>query len=114
MLQLTQLSGYKVLFMMELLVAEAIFCHKLRRRPWFWLRLSACVAGCLAVSVLYPLGPYTVVSNSVLFFTLFFGSLQQRRGFRAAGKIPGGADKGYGRGCQSCFRGRCGGDETAG
>ena len=75
MLQLTQLSGYKVLFMVELLVAEAIFCHKLRRRPWFWLRLAACTAGCLAVSVLYPLGPYTVVSNSVLFFTLFFVTL---------------------------------------
>lgn len=75
MLQLTQLSGYKVLFMVELLVAEAIFCHKLRRRPWFWLRLAACMAGCLAVSVLYPLGPYTVVSNSVLFFTLFFVTL---------------------------------------
>lgn len=75
MLQLTQLSGYKVLFMAELLVAEVIFCHKLRRRPWFWLRLAVCVVVCFAAAVLYPLGPNTVAADSVLFFALFFVTL---------------------------------------
>ena len=75
MLQLTQLSGYKILFMAELLVAEAIFCHKLRRRPWFWLRLVLCVAVCFAAAAAYPLGPDTVACYSVLFFALFFVTL---------------------------------------
>lgn len=75
MLQLTQLSGYKVLFMAELLVAEALFCRKLNRRSWFWGRLVLCVAGCFAAAVLCPVGSYTVLSSSALFFALFFVTL---------------------------------------
>ena len=75
MLQLTQLSGYKVLFMAELLAAEALFCRKLNRRSWFWGRLVLCVAGCFAAAVLCPVGSYTVLSSSALFFALFFVTL---------------------------------------
>lgn len=75
MLQQTQLSWYKILFLVELLVAEGVFCHKLRRRPGFVLRLVACLAICFAFAAWYPLGPYTVFSNSVLFFAIFFVTL---------------------------------------
>lgn len=75
MLQWTQLSGYKILFMAELLAGEAFFYYKLRRRTWFWIRLLVTLAVCFAAASLYPLGPYTVVSNSALFFALFFVSL---------------------------------------
>lgn len=75
MLQLTQLSGYKVLFMAELLVAEALFCRKLTRRPLFLWRLAVCVAACFAAAVLCPVGSYTVLSSSALFFALFFVTL---------------------------------------
>lgn len=75
MLQQTQLSWYKILFLVELLVAEGVFCHKLRRRPGFVLRLVACPAICFAFAAWYPLGPYTVFSNSVLFFAIFFVTL---------------------------------------
>ena len=72
MLQLTQLAAYKIIFLVELLAAEAIFCHKLRRRPQFLLRLAVSLAFCFAAAALYPLGPYTVWSHSILFFALFF------------------------------------------
>lgn len=75
MLQLTQLAAYKIIFLVELLAAEAIFCHKLRRRPQFLLRLAVSLAFCFAAAALYPLGPYTVWSNSILFFALFFVTL---------------------------------------
>src|SRR5699024_13258 len=47
----------------------------LRRRPGFVLRLVACLAICFAFAAWYPLGPYTVFSNSVLFFAIFFVTL---------------------------------------
>lgn len=75
MLQLTQLSGYKVLFMAELLVAEALFCRKLSRRPRFFLRLAVSVAVCFAAAVLCPVGDNTVLAGSALFFALFFVTL---------------------------------------
>lgn len=75
MMQLTQLSWYKVMFLAELLAAEGIFCRRLRRRSWFGLRLAACVGAAFGFAAWYPLGEETVLSNSVLFFSLFFVTL---------------------------------------
>lgn len=75
MLQLTQLAAYKIIFLVEILAAEALFCHNLRRRPWFWLRLAVSLVFCFAAAALYPLGSYTVFSHSALFFSIFFVTL---------------------------------------
>ena len=75
MMQLTQLSWYKLVFLAELLAAEGIFCRRLRRRSWFGLRLAACVGAAFGFAAWYPLGEETVLSNSVLFFSLFFVTL---------------------------------------
>ena len=75
MLQLTQLAGYKIIFLVELLAAKALFCSKLRRRPWFGLRLAASLVFCFGVAAAYPLGPATIFSNSALFFIIFFATL---------------------------------------
>ncbi|EFB74978.1 ATP-binding protein [Subdoligranulum variabile] len=75
MLQLTQLSVYKVIFMAELLAAEALFCRKLRRRSLFWGRLVLSLGVCFAAAVLCPAGAASVGSYSALFFALFFVTL---------------------------------------
>ncbi len=77
MLQQSQLAWYKVLFLAELLVAEFLFCRKLRRRPRFALRLVLCLGAAFALAAVYPLGPstYTLGGLSTLFFALFFVTL---------------------------------------
>ena len=52
MLQETQLYWYKILFLFELLSAEAIFSYKLRRRNYFVLRVIGTAAVCIAFAVL--------------------------------------------------------------
>ena len=39
---------YKVIFMVQLLIAEALFTFRLRRRSFFWLRWGLSAALCLA------------------------------------------------------------------
>lgn len=75
MLQETQLYWYKILFLFELLSAEAIFSYKLRRRNYFVLRVIGTAAVCIAFAVLYPLLDYTIVYNSGIFFAIFFVTL---------------------------------------
>ena len=75
MLQESQLYGYKILFLFELLAAEGIFSYKLRRRKKFPVRLLVCVAVCIAFSVFYPLEQYTVMYNSGIFFAIFLVTL---------------------------------------
>ena len=75
MLQETQLYWYKILFLFELLAAEAIFSYKLRRRKYFVLRALGVAAVCIIFAAFYPLLDYTVVYNSGIFFTIFFVTL---------------------------------------
>lgn len=75
MLQETQLYWYKILFLFELLTAEAIFSYKLRRRKHFIPRILGVAAICVVFSVLYPLTDYTVAYNSGIFFAIFFVTL---------------------------------------
>lgn len=62
---------YKVLFMVQLLIAEGLFTFRLRRRSKFWLRYPLMVAVCLACSALLPWNPEGSISMSLIFFLLF-------------------------------------------
>ena len=62
---------YKVIFMVQLLIAEALFTFRLRRRSLFWLRWCLSAALCLACAALFPWEPQGPVSLSLIFLLLF-------------------------------------------
>ena len=62
---------YKVIFMVQLLIAEALFTFRLRRRSLFWLRWCLSAALCMACAALFPWEPQGPVSLSLIFLLLF-------------------------------------------
>lgn len=75
---MSALWWYKLLFMTELLAAEALFTFRLQKRGYFALRAALVVAVCYAVAALYPLptkvsysGWYASLMFLVLFATTF-------------------------------------------
>lgn len=68
---MTQLFLYKMVFLVELLVAEGIFVRKLRPRRHFPLRAAAALAVCFGFAYWFPLARSTVLYNSALFFSIF-------------------------------------------
>ena len=62
---------YKVIFMVQLLIAEALFTFRLRRRSLFWLRWCLSAALCLACAALFPWEPQGPISLSLIFLLLF-------------------------------------------
>lgn len=69
------LFWYKLLFMAELLVSEALFAIKLRRRDSFILRIFFCIAGLFAVAFLMPIVAYNAVWTSFMFISFFVFTL---------------------------------------
>lgn len=67
----SQLFWYRPIFMAELLCAEALFCLKLKRKPYFLLRLGLMVLLCLRVSFLIPIVSYSALYNAFMFFAMF-------------------------------------------
>ncbi len=75
---MTGLAIYKLLFMTELLVAEALFSIKMPRRSHFWARAIAAVVICYGVAFFYPIideVAYTGWYVSLMFIALFATSL---------------------------------------
>lgn len=72
---MSQLFFYKPLFLAELLIAELIFTHKLRRRSHFFLRLLVSAVLCALFAFSIPLAHYTVAYNSAIFFSIFAATL---------------------------------------
>ncbi len=69
---MTQLEFYKSFqFMIELILAEALFLKNLCRREYFILRLIAGLAVIFAVSFFFPLASYGAIYISLMFFVLF-------------------------------------------
>lgn len=71
---MTGLSLYKILFMTELLVAEILFTHKMKRRRHFALRALVALLLCYAFAVFYPLPEkiaYTSLYSSAMFLAMF-------------------------------------------
>ncbi len=71
MFRFTALSAYKLVFMVELLIAFFIYALKLRRRKRFALRAVGAVAICLAAAFLFPVGKYNALYSSFMFLCLF-------------------------------------------
>lgn len=64
------LFWYKFQFMAELLIIEAMFTYKLRRRKLFWLRLALCLAVISVVVWLFPVR-YEPLYSSFMFLMFF-------------------------------------------
>jgi len=69
------LGLYKILFMTEILVAEAMFTIRLPRRSHFVWRCIGALAVCYSAAVLYPVGSNIALTSwySSLMFLLLFG-----------------------------------------
>lgn len=69
---MNQLEFYKSFqFIIELLLAEAMFSYRLRRRRFFVLRLAAAVAACFGFAFLFPVFSDTPAYLSFMFLALF-------------------------------------------
>ena len=69
------LFWYKLLFMAEIIVAEAALVKNLRRRDNFTLRVFLCVVALFLISFLMPIVAYATWWTIIMFFLLFFFSL---------------------------------------
>lgn len=71
MFELTQLFYYKFLFMAELIVAEAMFVFRFKRRNYFPLRCVAAVVICFLVALFFPILSYSAYYTSFMFTSFF-------------------------------------------
>ena len=71
---MVSLFWYKFQFMIELLVIEAMFVSRLRRRKYFIARLIPCLLLIFTVVTLFPL-KYEALYNSFMFLTFFILTL---------------------------------------
>ncbi len=65
------LFWYRLQFLAELLVAEAFFAFKLKRRSRFPLRVALAVLVCFAVTFLFPIAAYNAFYISFMFIFIF-------------------------------------------
>ena len=73
---MTQLFWYKFIFSIELLLAEALFCLRFKRRNCFVLRLALSLLSFFAIAYFLPVMENGGILNALLiFFSLFFFSL---------------------------------------
>lgn len=69
---MTQLEFYKSYqFVAELIIAELLFCFKLERRSYFYLRLPAALAVVVVLSRFFPVPP-TLAENALYISFMFF------------------------------------------
>ncbi len=73
----SQLFWYKIVFMAELILSEAMFVCRLKRRRFFVVRLLLSLAALFAIAVFFPLfsWSYNAFYSSFLFFSLFAATL---------------------------------------
>lgn len=70
-MQFTQLDIYKIIFMLELIVAETLFVHRFSKASHFVWRVIFSVVVCVTVSVFFPVFAYDAIYSSVMFSVLF-------------------------------------------
>ena len=71
MYELTSLFWYKPIFLTELIIAEALFAVRLKRRPFFFLRLFGSLLINYSVAFAFPIVSYNAVWCSFMFICLF-------------------------------------------
>ena len=69
--ELSQLFWYRLVFMVELIVAEALFTFRLRKRSYFAIRAVVAVIAALRVSMLIPILEYSAWYCSLMFLLMF-------------------------------------------
>ncbi len=69
------LFWYKLVFMAELIVSEALFVYKFARRPRFALRLTLSVSSLMAVAFAIPIVAFNAAWASVMFIFMFVCTL---------------------------------------
>lgn len=67
----TALYFYKVIFTIELLIAESLMCMHMKRRRFFALRLAATFVVCAGVAFAVPIVSYSAFYCSFMFILLF-------------------------------------------
>lgn len=68
---MTGLGIYKILFTIELLVSFFVLAYRIKKKPLFPLRASACAVVALVISYLFPVFRYDAIYSSFTFLTLF-------------------------------------------
>lgn len=71
MFDFTALFGYKMLFMVELLLAEFLYAYKLKRRNRFILRCACMTLLSFGVTFAFPILFYNAIYSSLMFICLF-------------------------------------------
>ena len=71
MYEINAFFRYKALFMVELIVAEGIMCHRLHPRSRIWLRLGLIVPALIGIAFAVPVFAYNVLCGSLIFSFLF-------------------------------------------
>lgn len=71
---MSYISFYKIIFIIELLIAEYLFAHNLKKRNKFYLRLILGLVVLFGISFI-PLSTDNFILNSLDFFVLFWFSL---------------------------------------
>lgn len=65
------LFWYRLIFLTELIIAEAFFTFKLRRRAYFALRVALSAAACYGITFLFPIAAYNAFYVSFMFMIIF-------------------------------------------
>lgn len=71
MYEFTALYLYKIVFTVELLIAEILMSIGMKRKPYFALRLVGTVVVCVGVSFAIPVLAYNALYCSVMFLVIF-------------------------------------------
>ena len=71
MFQITNLFLYKLVFTAALLIAEALFLFRQKKRSGFPIRMAAGTAIMFLIVAAFPILSYTAVYSSLM-FSLFF------------------------------------------
>ena len=66
---------YRPLFMLQILIAELIFCKYLKKRKYFYLRIIISFLFAISISFLVPIITENTLYGSFLFFILFLFSI---------------------------------------
>lgn len=70
------LNWYRLVFLVELLLAELMFTFRLKKRKHFWYLLPCCLIVTILITYFYPLiTPYTWWYTSIMFLVIFMLSL---------------------------------------
>ena len=70
--QISNLYLYKFVFMSALLIAESMFLFRLKKRPYFGLRILFSLLICYGAATVFPIPYYGALYCSFMFMCFFF------------------------------------------